>query len=97
DAATINGLLNLSPEEKRLGLGGMADKYLVAVLKEIGDARSPGWPPERLKKYDLLTYAEFLRERGASAEAMHLLRLNDADLTGDGVDAVSALMVLRET
>jgi monoamine oxidase len=97
DAPTINGLLNLSPEEKRLGISGMTDKYLIPVLSEMGDATSPGWPPERLKKYDRMTYAQFLRERGASEEAVRLLRLNDADLTGDGVDAVSALMVLRET
>src|SRR5438128_669198 len=97
DAPTINGLLNLSPEEKRLGISGMTDKYLVPVLSEMGDATSFGWPPERLKKYDLMTYAQFLRERGASDEAVRLLRLNDADLTGDGVEAVSALMVLRET
>ena len=97
DTRAINSLLNLSPEEKRLGLDGMTDKYLIPVLGEMGDARSQSWPPERLKKYDRMTYAQFLRERGASAEAVRLLRLNDADLTGDGVDAVSALMVLRET
>ncbi|HEX8890032.1 MAG TPA: FAD-dependent oxidoreductase [Pyrinomonadaceae bacterium] len=97
DTLTINRLLNLSPEENRLGLDGMTDKYLIPVLGEMGDARSQSWPPERLKKYDRMTYAQFLRMRGASDEAVRLLRLNDADLTGDGVDAVSALMVLRET
>ena len=97
DSRTINRLLNLSPEEKRLGLDGMTDKYLIPVLNEMGDARSLDWPPERLKKYDRMTYAEFLRSRGATPDAVRLLRLNDADLTGDGVDAVSALMVLRES
>ncbi|MDQ3820686.1 MAG: flavin monoamine oxidase family protein [Acidobacteriota bacterium] len=97
DWRTVNQLLNLSPEEKRLGLDGMTDKYLIPALSEIGDARSPLWPPERLKKYDRVTYAEFLRSRGATADALRLLRLNDADLTGDGVDSVSALMVLRES
>lgn len=92
----INWPLNLSPEEKRLGLGGMTEKYVISVLQEMGDAASMNWPPEKLKKYDRMTYAEFLRSQGASNEAMRLLRLNDADLTGDGVDRVSALMVLRE-
>lgn len=91
-----NWPLDLSPEEKRLGLDGMTEKYLIRVLREMGDATSLDWPPEELKKYDRMTYAEFLRSRGASAEALKLLRLNDADLTGDGVDRVSALMVLRE-
>ncbi|PYS51542.1 MAG: FAD-dependent oxidoreductase [Acidobacteria bacterium] len=97
DERTINRLLTLSPEEKRLGLDGMTDKYLIPVLNEMGDARSTDWPPERLKKYDRISYAEFLRSRGATPDALRLLRLNDADLTGDGVDAVSALMVLRES
>jgi monoamine oxidase len=88
--------LDLSPEEKRLGLDGMTEKYLIRVLRKMGDATSPEWPPEELKKYDRMTYAEFLRSQGASVEAVKLLRLNDADLTGDGVDEVSALMVLRE-
>ncbi len=88
--------LELSPEEKRLGLDGMTEKYVISALKEFREASSPGWPPEALKKYDRMTYAEFLRSRGASTDAVRLLRLNDADLTGDGVDHVSALMVLRE-
>lgn len=88
--------LDLSPAEKRLGLDGMTEKYVVSALKEIGNPRATGWPPERLKKYDRMTYAEFLRSRGATTDAVRLLRLNDADLTGDGVDSVSALMVLRE-
>ena len=88
--------LDLSPAEKRLGLDGMTEKYVVSALKEIGNPKSTSWPPESLKKYDRMTYAEFLRSRGASLDAVRLLRLNDADLTGDGVDSVSALMVLRE-
>jgi monoamine oxidase len=94
--ANVNWPLDLTPEERRLGLAGMTEKYLIPVLSEMGDARASAWPPEALKKYDRMTYAEFLRQRGASPEALRLLRLNDADLTGDGVERVSALMVLRE-
>ncbi|HEY0375744.1 MAG TPA: FAD-dependent oxidoreductase [Pyrinomonadaceae bacterium] len=88
--------LELSPEEKRLGLDGMTEKYVISALREFRDASSLDWPPEALKRYDRMTYAEFLRSRGATDDAVRLLRLNDADLTGDGVDHVSALMVLRE-
>jgi monoamine oxidase len=94
--AGMNWPLDLTPEEKRLGLDGMTEKYFIPVLNEMGDATSSAWPPEQLKKYDRMSYAEFLRSRGASSDAVRLLRLNDADLTGDGVDRVSALMVLRE-
>lgn len=93
---SIDWPVTLSPEEKRLGLAGMTEKYLIPVLSEMGNPRSINWPPESLKKYDRMTYAEFLKDRGASRDALRLLRLNDADLTGDGVDSVSALMVLRE-
>ncbi|HEX8845029.1 MAG TPA: FAD-dependent oxidoreductase [Pyrinomonadaceae bacterium] len=96
EQAGFNWPVALSAEEKRLGLGGMTEKYLMPVLSEMGDAKSSAWPPESLKKYDRMTYAEFLKSRGASPEALRLLRLNDADLTGDGVEKVSALMVLRE-
>lgn len=92
----ISWPLNLSPAEKRLGLDGMTEKYLINALKEIGNPRAAGWPPESVKRYDRMTYAEFLRSRGATPDAVRLLRLNDADLTGDGVESVSALMVLRE-
>jgi len=91
-----NWPLDLSPEEKSLGLGGMTEKYVIPAVREMGDAAAMNWPPDKLKKYDRMTYAEFLRSQGASNEAVRLLRLNDADLTGDGVDRVSALMVLRE-
>ena len=95
-ASSANWPLDLSPEEKRLGLGGMTEKYVMPTVREMGNAEAVSWPPEALKKYDRMTYAEFLRSRGASSDAVRLLRLNDADLTGDGVDRVSALMVLRE-
>lgn len=92
----IDWPLNLSPEERRLGLDGMTERYVIPAVKEMGHPLNPGWPPAELKKYDRMTYAEFLRSRGASEDAVRLLRLNDADLTGDGVERVSALMVLRE-
>jgi monoamine oxidase len=95
-AGRVNWPLDLSPEEKRLGLGGMTEKYVMPAVREMGNAEALNWPPEALKKYDRMTYAEFLRSQGASNDAVRLLRLNDADLTGDGVDRVSALMVLRE-
>lgn len=88
--------LHLSPEEKRLGLDGMTEKYVLGALKEIGNPQSPGWPSENVKRFDRMTYAEFLRSRGATPDAVRLLRLNDADLSGDGIERVSALMVLRE-
>lgn len=97
DATGVNWPLELTPEERRLGLGGMTNKYVISALKGLGNPASAHWPPEAAKKYDRLTYADFLRGQGASPAAIALLRLNDTDLMGDGIDKLSALQPLRET
>lgn len=86
--------LDLKPEERRLGISAMRKKYIRAALKALGDVTQPGWPPEALHTYDQMTFAEFLRDQGASPDAIALLRLED-DWWGDGVDTVSALSHLR--
>jgi monoamine oxidase len=88
--------LELSPDEQRLGRRGMWEKYVVPVLKEVGDYDEPGWPQESLKKYDRMTFFEFLRSRGASPDAALLLGLGGIGGLGDGVRSVSALVLLRE-
>ena len=86
----------LRPDEKALGRRGMFEKYVSAALKELGDPEAAGWPHASLAGYDRLTFADFLRRRGASEEALAFLRLGTADQLGDGADSVSALNLLRE-
>ncbi len=88
--------LALTTEEKTLGRRGMWEKYVVPALKEIGDYTAPGWPPASLKKYDRMTFFEFLRKQGASSDAASLLGLGGIGGLGDGVRSVSALVLLRE-
>ena len=88
--------LALAPEEKTLGRRGMWEKYVGAVLKEIGDYTAPGWPPAALKKYDRMSFYEFLRRQGASMDAATLLGLGAYGAFGDGARSVSALVLLRE-
>jgi monoamine oxidase len=88
--------LALTSEEKALGRRGMWEKYVVPVLQEVGDYDAPEWPGEALKKYDRVTFAEFLRARGASPDAATLLGLGGLGAFGDGAGAVSALVMLRE-
>lgn len=88
--------LALTEEERRLGRKGMWDKYVAPVLQEVGDYDAQGWPPDPLKKYDRVTFFEFLRERGASDDAAMLLGLGGIGGLGDGVRSVSALVLLRE-
>ncbi|MGH7597341.1 MAG: flavin monoamine oxidase family protein [bacterium] len=88
--------LDLTPEEKKLGRGGMLVKYVMSVVKELGNPAGPSWPLESVKKFDQMTFSEFLHSRGASPDAVALLRLGFPDIFGDGVDTVSALQYLRD-
>ncbi len=90
---TVEWPLDLTPEEEQLGLGGMRRKYF-SLPADLGDPTDPGWPPESVKKYDRITYAEFWRSHGASPDAVALLRAG-RDFYGDGLDTVSALQFLR--
>jgi monoamine oxidase len=85
---------NLLPEEKKLGRAGLFKKYAAPVYTEIGDITDPSWPPASLWKYDRMSYTEFLSSRGASPEA--IARMSVFGIWGDGLDTVSALMVLRD-
>ncbi|HXG24453.1 MAG TPA: FAD-dependent oxidoreductase, partial [Chthonomonadales bacterium] len=88
--------LDLTLEEQRMGPAGLWRHYIDSVLPEIGDPTLPGWPPKSLQKYDDMSFAEFLRTRGASADAVALLRVSYLDLWGDGIEAISALGLLRD-
>lgn len=88
--------LALSAEEKAVGRARLYEKYVTPAIKEIGDAAAPDWPSDSLKRYDQVTYSEFLRRQGASPDAVMYLRLGLADTLGDGPNAVSALNLLRE-
>jgi len=80
--------LPLSDEERALGLTGMREKYISAILPQIGDAGIPDAPPPNLRSFDRVTYSEWLRQRGASKGALELFRLG---ASGE----VSALVRLR--
>jgi monoamine oxidase len=86
--------LNLTEEERRLRMSGLLQKYLGDALKEIGDPRTAGWPSGSAKKYDSMTMAEFLKERGASHGAIELLEYPYASAEDD---PVSLLWNLRDT
>jgi len=88
--------LALNAAEKSLQRRELWQRYVVPVLDELGDYTAVGWPPASLKKYDDLTFYDFLRSRGASADAAEFLGLGAYGGLGDGIRTVSALVLLRE-
>ncbi|MEK7833539.1 MAG: FAD-dependent oxidoreductase, partial [Acidobacteriota bacterium] len=88
--------LELKADEKGLSRGQLWTKYVAPVVKELGDLEAADWPSASLKRFDRMTFAEFVRQQGASPGAVEILKLGLANQLGDGADAVSALNLMRE-
>jgi monoamine oxidase len=84
----------LTAEERALRVAGLRRKYLSAARQEIGNPAAPDWKVESFKKYDEVSYADFIRRQGASEEVVAALCIGM--LWGDGPDTVSALTVFRD-
>lgn len=82
----------LRDDEQALGPAGLIKKYALDVVAALGDPGASGWELEEHLAYDKQTFAEFLRSRGASDEAVALLR--DTLWFGQGIDEGSALSIL---
>lgn len=88
--------LELTPEEVALGRPGMWAQYVRRALPQLGDITASGWPSDEiLRSFDAMSAGDFLRQRGASAAAVDLLRIGTLDLIGDGVESYSALQMLH--
>ena len=89
--------LSLTPEEQKLGLAGLVQKYVHPAVKELGDPNSKDFPRPSALHYDQVSFAEFLRQQGASPAAIELIRwgLQGIDEDGDeGIASISALFAL---
>ena len=76
----------LTAEEQALGLEGLWRKYIGDAVDSSGS---------ELEKYDRMSALDFLRWRGASPEAIAVLRLGYLDMMADGIESYSALQLLR--
>jgi monoamine oxidase len=70
--------LDLTPEERNVGLVGLDAHYYADRMHKIGDAIRTDWPPE-LERLDDITMADFLRKRGASEDAIHYMTFGFED------------------
>jgi monoamine oxidase len=92
----VNWPFNLNADERNLDRRGLWEKYVVPVLKELDGDLAPDWSPASLKQYDQISFAELLRRRGASRDAVEIMNLGLASGLGNGAETVSALDLLRE-
>jgi monoamine oxidase len=70
--------LNLTGEERRIGLPGLDEYYYGEVMRKEGDHIREDWPPEIARLRDI-SMGEFLRQRGASQDAIHYMLLGFDD------------------
>lgn len=91
--SNIDWPVELTEEERDLGLTGIRRKYVSPILKLMGDFDLHDWlPPSAVRNYDEMTWTEFLHSRGASPGAVELLTLGHSS----GLyNEVSALQMLR--
>jgi len=67
--------LNLTPEERKVGLSGLDNLYYGELAKTaIGNHIREDWPPEIAKLGDI-SMSDFLRQHGASEDAIHYMLL----------------------
>jgi monoamine oxidase len=64
---------DLTPDEKKLGYVGIYMKYLAPAANELGDVTDLNWDIQRFKKLDEVTVADFMKNQGASDEAVEFL------------------------
>ena len=93
----IHWPLDLTDEERSLGLLGMRTRYIKPAVDEIVQANRDGTMDEVVAKYDRMSFHEFLANAGASPDAISLLAVEDWDLVGEGTDRQSAFDVLCQT
>lgn len=79
----VDWQLNLTAEEKKLGLEGLWGKYVSPVSAEMGNPSAPDWSDAPFRKYNDTTMDEFLRKQGASADAIALMNLGYEAENGD--------------
>ncbi len=83
-------LLDLKPGEQALTQRALLERYVGVLPQDLGDPTVPLSSYSRWREFDRHTWPEWLRSRGASADAITLMTLG-----GDSTE-VSALYVLRQ-
>lgn len=70
--------LDLTAEERKIGLTNLEAHYCNETAKAVGDRLREDWPPEIARLGDV-SMSDFLRKRGASEDAIHYIMLGFED------------------
>jgi len=66
--------LDLTPEERTIGLKDLQEHYCGEAARQIGDRIREDWPPA-IARFSEISMRDFLRQRGASEDAIHYISL----------------------
>lgn len=79
-----------------LGILGLWKLYLLAAIELVRKYPAFTEVPAELRPFDQITMRQFFEQRGASPGAIQMMQLGYFDIWGDGIEHVSALMLLRD-
>jgi monoamine oxidase len=71
--------LDLTPEERRIGLANLEEHYFGEATKLTGDRIREDWSPEVFDHLGEITASDFLRQKGASEDAIRYMLLGWED------------------
>lgn len=80
--------VELTEEEKKLGPGGLFQKYVAPAMKDVGNPLDASWPSADLKKIDNLSVVDFMRQRGLSPSIIALFAVGFANPEKDSESAL---------
>jgi monoamine oxidase len=82
---------DLTASERQAGFAGLPSLYLGEFMRQLGNPRKAGWPPEALHDIDAVTLKQLLRDLGASAAAIDIIEASSLGLLGFGLGSFSGL------
>jgi len=73
---SLDGLdLNFTPEERKVGFGGLEDKYLKPLQEKMRALPDDSWPIPQMADLGDISLGDYLKKQGASSDAMQALSL----------------------
>src|SRR3954468_656326 len=73
---SLDGLdVNFTPDERKVGFGGLEDKYLKPLQERMRALPDDAWPIPQMTELGDISLGDYLKKQGASADAIQALSL----------------------